>query len=375
MACELKFNENGKFDILLFGDLHENNDLSTPKRKAEVEDMLLLMETSLKSLKPDLVILLGDIFGATNKEEYRKVFNRCLKPVIDRNIPLAYVNGNHDHEHETSIYEMLEVFQEYENCIAFNATPDIENSISYFATIKGSNDNKDKFNLWFIDSNNLADDGDYDWVHDDQIEWYENVAAQLKKENDNLPLPALLFQHMPVPEEYELLRPASLLERPVAVQGHGIRENTWYVLKEGVKGYLGEGPCPPSFNNGQFDSWKKTGDILGAFFGHDHMNDFEGFVDGIYLAQNKLAGFKPYTDGGRSGVRLVSLDENNPLSFSTEMFYFKDFGLKSKSLGPIESWLTDRQSINLTKLRNVALGAAAVGIGIKLISGIVKKRR
>ena len=375
MACQLEFNENGKFDILLFGDLHENNDLSTPKRKAEVEDMLLLMETSLKTLKPDLVVLLGDIFGASDKDEYREVFNRCLKPVFDRNIPLAYVNGNHDHEHETSIYEMLEVFQEYENCIAFNATADIENSISYYATIKGSKDDTDKFNLWFIDSNNLAEDGDYDWVHDDQIEWYENTAKQLKNENDGLPLPALLFQHMPVPEEYELLRPASLIERPVAVQGHGIRENTWYVLKEGVKGYLGEGPCPPSFNNGQFESWKKTGDILGAFFGHDHMNDFEGFVDGIFLAQNKLAGFKPYTDGGRSGVRLITLDEGNPLTFSTEMFYFKDFGLKSKSLGPIESWLTDRQSVNLTKLRNAALGIVAVGAGIKLVSSIVKKRR
>ena len=56
---------------------------------------------------------------------------------------------------------------------------------------------------------------------------------------------------------------------------------------------LGEGPCPPDVNNGQFTSWVKTGDVIGAVFGHDHINDFVGDVDGIKLIQTRERAFRP----------------------------------------------------------------------------------
>ncbi|MBO5290076.1 MAG: hypothetical protein J6B35_00640, partial [Clostridia bacterium] len=44
----------------------------------------------------------------------------------------------------------------------------------------------------------------------------------------------------------------------------------------------------------QFESWKKTGDIFAAFFGHDHVNDFRMNIDGIDLYQTLGAGYFTY---------------------------------------------------------------------------------
>ena len=380
MNTPLRFSENGKFKIMICGDPHVKSKLSTDLHVRKDFDTQALLKAALDETKPDLVVLMGDIISAPTVEEYRKCFMHYTRPIRERNIPLAYVNGNHDHDRQkhVSMEEMLHVFQEYENCIAFNATPEIENSINYYANILSSKDDTPKFNLWFIDSNNLYPDSSiskYDCIHDDQIEWYEKTAQEIKKANGDKPLESMLFQHIPVPEVYNFLRVAKPWEIPVAVKGHGIWSNKYYVLKEGIKGYMGEGPCTPCINNGQFDSWKKSGDIIGAFFGHDHMNDFEGYHDGIYLAQNKLSAFFAYTDGCRCGVRLLTLDENDPRLFDSEMVRFKDLGLKPTSLGPINSRMTDRVSVNLTIARNVALVAGGVIAAGVITKKIIDKKR
>ena len=78
-------------------------------------------------------------------------------------------------------------------------------------------------------------------------------------------------------------------------------------------------PCPPhmEFNHrNQFESWKKTGDIIAAFFGHDHINDFHINIDGIDIYQTLGAGY--FTYGKERGGRLIVLDENNPTDIYTE---------------------------------------------------------
>jgi hypothetical protein len=160
-------------------------------------------------------------------------------------------------------------------------------------------------------------------------------------------MPSFVFQHTPVPEEYELLRKAKFWELPIAFRGYGAHSDTLYVKKKGCLGYHGEGPCSPDVNSGQFESWKKVGGVLAAFFGHDHLNDFSGFVDGIMLAQHKTAGFRAYTDGCKSCVRCVTLDEKDLSTFTHELKRFKQFGLKCESLGPVIRTLSDRQSLIL----------------------------
>lgn len=375
---DLKFNKDGTFKILCFGDLHEKIDITDIKSRRKFNDMSVFMETSIKALKPDFAVFLGDTLCVRDETEgfgnYKAALKNILQPVLDAKIPFGYVFGNH--EHDTGQQELIiEAYDQFGSCFVYNDDPDITGSLNCALPIKSADGTKDAFIMWFIDSLSRCPDrsvSNYDWVREDQIEWYERKAAEYKEKNGRT-VPAVLFQHIPVTEEYELLREAKLWERPVAVRGHYKWKNKYYVAKGEMDGYLGEGPCAPYYNGGQFESWKKTGDVKGAFFGHDHLNDFTGNLDGILLGQNKTSGFRAYTDGCRSCVRLITLDENDPENIHTTVYHFKDFGLKCTSLGPIMKRVTDRQSVNMHWASYIIGGAAAVTVSGVLIKKFIKK--
>ncbi|MBQ7837597.1 MAG: metallophosphoesterase [Clostridia bacterium] len=369
---KLKFNE-GKFKILLFGDIHENHDYKT---SLNFKDMQKLMNAALDEFKPDLCVLLGDNCNTgkyeENPEAFKEMVSDLVKPITSRGIPVASVLGNHEHDHGHED-EVVAVYGSIDGVIMRNDTPaEVTGNANFKELIYSSDGEKPVFCLWFIDSNNCHEDRNvshYDFVHTDQIEWFEAESAKLKELNGGKPMPSFVFQHTPVPEEYELLRKAKLWEIPVSVKGYNSHSGTRYVGKKGVEGYVGEGPCSPDVNNGQFASWKKVGGVLGAFFGHDHLNDFSGFHDGIFMAQHKTAGFRAYTDGCRSCVRLVTIDEKNPEKFTHQLKRFKEFGLKCECLGPIFKRFSDRQSFYMHLFANIGMGVA----GVAAVGFIIKK--
>ena len=361
----LKFNKNGEFKILLFGDLHEKDDYeSNPKFK----DMQKLMRAALEQYNPDICVFLGDICSSSlakeNPEAFSNMLSAIVAPLKQRGIPVYCIMGNH--EHDPGIDKiLLEAYKATDGVIMDNMHPLDGDYADYYELVYSSDGKRPVINLWMLDSNNLYPDkkiSNYDFVHTNQLDWFEKTSEELKKLNYSKPIPSFIFQHIPVPEEYELLRKPRFWEIPVSVKGHNTREKNRYVLKKGCEGYLGEGPCAPDFNNGQFAVWKKVGGVMGAFFGHDHLNDFSGFVDGIYLAQHKTAGFRCYTDGCRSCVRLITVNEKEPQSFKCELKHFKEFGLKCESLGPVFKRISDRQSFYLNLLFK-SLGAIA-GAGV-----------
>ena len=370
--------KDGKFKIMLLGDLHDCYDMKNDNAAEKMDDTLALIGKAVKELKPDLVIYMGDNARASTEYEMRAVISRITYPVSVSDTPFDLVFGNHDRECEVDLPTQLKLYREHENCYAFNADDGLSGYGNHNLVIKSGDGEKDIFNLWFIDSHNLYSDRSksyYDAVHEDQIEWYKKTAKELADKNGGKVLPSLLFQHIPVPEEYELLREAKPYEKLDSVQGHKTYSDKYYMLKPEVEGYLGEGPAVPDFNSGEFAAWKETGDVLGAFFGHDHMNDFAGYVDGILLAQCKTAGFRVYTDGCRSGVRLITLEENNPENVQTRMYHFKDFGLKSKSLDPYMRNVSDRQDMKL-KAAGAAVGTvAAVTAAAVAANKVLKKTK
>ena len=370
--------KDGKFKIMLLGDLHDCYDMKNDNAAEKMDDTLALIGKAVKELKPDLVIYMGDNARASTEYEMRAVISRITYPVSVSDTPFDLVFGNHDRECEVDLPTQLKLYREHENCYAFNADDGLSGYGNHNLVIKSGDGEKDIFNLWFIDSHSLYSDRSksyYDAVHEDQIEWYKKTAKELADKNGGKVLPSLLFQHIPVPEEYELLREAKPYEKLDSVQGHKTYSDKYYMLKPEVEGYLGEGPAVPDFNSGEFAAWKETGDVLGAFFGHDHMNDFAGYVDGIILAQCKTAGFRVYTDGCRSGVRLITLEENNPENVQTRMYHFKDFGLKSKSLDPYMRNVSDRQDMKL-KAAGAAVGTvAAVTAAAVAANKVLKKTK
>ena len=134
------------------------------------------------------------------------------------------------------------------------------------------------------------------------------------------------------------------------VQGQDLRKGTFFSAdrKAGTTGYVGEAPCAPDFNNGQFAAWKETGDVFAAFFGHDHMNDFVGMTDGIVLGQCKTASFRVYGDGLMQGVRVLDLDDRRPRCLETRMARYRELvGSKCQSIKGRNKMIPDRWNVKI----------------------------
>lgn len=322
----LKFGADGKFKILHITDIHcvqpvmdddENREIPDNKYKETIN----VIEKLVAKTNPDLVVFGGDnVSGYWEEFTYdyiKQTIEDITAPIRERNIPLGVVFGNHDGELGFHAEFQMMMYMEYPNCRSNLNDADVFGCGNCCLTVKDSKGEKDAFAIWLMDSNDYekhpAGDG-YAHVHDDQIEWYEKRAAELKAANGET-VPAILFQHIPVQQELDGYKEVSAEDEYTFS-----RDGNYYVLgNEILEGRVREVPCPPNTNvdySGQLKSWKKTGDIFAAFFGHDHINDFRMNVEGIDLYQTIGAGY--FTYGAERGGRLIVLDENNIREIETE---------------------------------------------------------
>lgn len=328
---ELKFNKDGKFKVLHITDIHEVDPEMDDDENPEIPkccsiEAVNVIEKSIEQTNPDLVVFGGDnISGYWQEFDYeyiRKTIEKIIEPVKKRNLPLAICFGNHDSEIEKFFREFqMTLYMMYDNFIGTYNPEEMHGCGNQNIVIKSSKSDKAAFNIWIIDSNDYPHDETgkrlegYDHVHKDQLDWYEKTAEKLKAENDNKPLPAILFQHIPVQQEYD-----ALIEVDESTPGAVERDGKYYILNDEylISGEMHEAPCTPADKSRtEFDLWKKHGDVLAAFFGHDHVNSFEVEVEGIKLIQTIGAGYHTY--GNVHGSRLIVLDENNPDDIHTEL--------------------------------------------------------
>ena len=224
MSNTLKFN-NGKFTIMTLGDLHENLAIDTPLKQKKRNDMHRLVEAGIRVHRPDLIVLLGDTLNerddSADFSAYKEALRDILKPILDSGIPFCYVLGNHEHD-QGQEKQIVDAYSQFETMVGENDTTAPRGNFNCNILVKNSAGTEDILNLWFIDSNNCCDDksiSNYDWVHEDQIAWYENKAREIKDTHNGKTIPAILFQHTPVYEENYIMREAKFYERPFAAKG------------------------------------------------------------------------------------------------------------------------------------------------------------
>lgn len=326
----LQFRKDGTFHILQLTDIHlvdpemdDDPDRSIPENHEK--NTFFVMESCIERTKPDLVVLTGDVVNGYWEEltyDYlQKIIRRVCGVFEKYNVPFTLVFGNHDSELNAHREIQMTLYLESPLCCGSLNAEDMTGCGTYNLPVLSADGTHKAYNLWLIDSNDYDRDQDgkfqsgYDYVHGDQIAWYEKTAAALRAENGGEPLPSILFQHIPVQQEYDLIETS---ETPVqGVPGFAGKDGIFHSIPAARSGRLREMPCPPAGNHReQFESWVKTGDIVAAFFGHDHVNDFVVEKDGILLVQTLCAGF--FTYGMERGGREIILQENNPKEILTE---------------------------------------------------------
>lgn len=315
--AKLQFNEDGTFKILNISDIQDQANL--------LEVTADFMRAAIEAEQPDLIILTGDnISGNSIAESKTETAIRAVMDVLDPyGIPVAIVFGNHDEETGMSKEAQMAIYNEYACDISYDDGEALWGCGTYNVPIFSSTDDeKVVFNCWLFDTGSNDENGDYDHVKQDQLDWYKAKSAELKAANGGEAVPSIVFQHIIVPEIYEALD-----EVDAATEGAVAKYGKYYALPEtAVEGsILGEAPCPSGTNGGEFDALLECGDVLAVVSGHDHTNSFIVPYKGIDIINTPTCGFRSYGSSESRGIRVFELNEATPAEYTTRIVTFNDY--------------------------------------------------
>lgn len=306
--AHLSFGTNDQFTILQLADIQDTFAMF-PIVKDFIRDIV-------PATNPDLIVLTGDNFSGgschtgihmIDKVLVKVAISQYMSVLDSYGIPIAIVFGNHDAETTVSKEEQMEIYNTYTNSISYNEGSSTYGCGNYNVPIYASQDSEELlYNLWMVDSGMYDDiNGGYDYVHQDQIDWYVNTSNELKAHNNNVPVPSLMFQHIIVPDIYDALLPVE-----AGTQGAIGHDGNYYLLNPANTkgGVMHESPCPSNTNSGQFEAVVNQGDVVAMVFGHDHVNSFIVEHRDVDLITTPGVNFASYGDEGR-GARVFTLDK------------------------------------------------------------------
>ncbi|MBP3391267.1 MAG: metallophosphoesterase [Clostridia bacterium] len=327
----LRFNEDGKFRIVIFADIQDTYPLK--------EDTVRYMNQILDQEKPDLVLLAGDNHcGSLGNESQLKTYLTAMcEPMESRKIPWAQVYGNHvegGYKFKMGApgkEEQQKIFESFKYNVSKAGT--VYGMGNYVLPILRSDSDKIGFNVFGLDTHNYLNEktgtqqnlygqkfenavlvenpiygtlfdpgGKYETIHADQIRWYWKSSLALEEYNGSK-IAAMMFFHIAQIEwEYITRNP----------------EQT------NMTGKDVEGIWPSELSSGLFHACYERGDVKGMFVGHNHQNDFTGTYMGIQLGFTPTIGSLAYFSPETRGARVVEVDQDDAFNFTTRLVYCKD---------------------------------------------------
>lgn len=330
----LKFGEDGKFRIMHITDTHFTD--------FPFAESIAFIENALDEYQPDLVIFGGDNikgwFDTSMQLGVKAAIDQLVAPMEERNIPFSFVYGNHDWEaYLCPKTTQNRMYAAHSNCVMPDGYSTIFRAGNGNILIKDSKGEKDIFNLWLFDSGTKIKTGKtkVESVNSVQLNWYKRTSEKLKKQNGGEAIPSIVFQHFPVQEITKIFDEAesgvSCGETKYVLKPNitdGITNGVTGISNDTMATHLNKSVEIPTKNSGEYSAWVSQGDVIGAFFGHAHVNDYCGITDdGVILGATLSAGgfnIASRFDGedGNSvearGLRVIDIDENVLLDSSKE---------------------------------------------------------
>lgn len=313
---------DGEFTILQISDPQDD--------RYAAYDLINFVKLALEETKPDLVILSGDIvedsragdFGIDDEnfregvevdtyeetlDNVKAATNNIFSIINDAKIPFAVAQGNNDYASGVTNEDWLKIYSSYEYSLTADMSNDADGKIDFNLEILGS-DGKTAFNVWMMDNGRNG-------ISEEQIAWYESQSNALAASNGGKPVPSILFQHIPVDDMGNLFEECNFWDEGAVIEGG----KCYRLNQELADGYY-VGAILPGQTTEQFKSWKKQGDILGAYFGHWHTAGWTGVWDGIELGFTygcEFAKPAPY------GIRVFTLHEDDIENYDNELYTYE----------------------------------------------------
>ena len=311
--AKLQFDENGNFKILVLADIQTGYPVP--------DDMITFIYESVEFAQPDVIVLCGDNINTEEPEAFDDVFNALTRT----GVPYTAVLGNHDEESSGGLTrdEIIEKYMSYDGSLVYDADPALHGAGTHNLPVLSSDGSKVAFNLWMFDCGDYVYNSHgewlgYDWVREDQIEWYNTVRDEMTAENGGELVPSIVFQHI-IPQEpcEKIFAPSDVNMGDLTINFQDGTSHTFIPDVNAYGGYLFEKSCPSYGNDGQWAAMQEGGDVLGVVVGHDHVNNFIADVDGIDLIQTPGCTFTSYYNNLIQGARVIEINEENPWEYST----------------------------------------------------------
>jgi 3',5'-cyclic AMP phosphodiesterase CpdA len=293
------------FRILQLTDMHINGPNS------DVIDGLAMAEVLIVTLKPDLVIVTGDICGGP----LNGVFAQTVIDFFEQfNISYTFALGNHDGEGDFDDDDVARTFSTGRYSL-FSRGPGSIHGWSNSAVNLVDPSGRVVYSLITIDSNRYRDyttsaTTDYDYIYPDQGVWYKWFVNGLAKQQGRQ-IKSMLFYHIPLPEINDVR--AELKKVDPDAEAFSFREN----------------PCPSGQNAGFWGTVQAVNSTTHMFFGHDHTNLLDYVWGGVHWIYGLKTGPSSYHDNDRLGGTLITIGQDG---LATIQFVYQDYVRASEGI-------------------------------------------
>lgn len=305
-GLKLNFREN--FKILQLNDIHLAN---KDDAERQLKHLQKLVDWANKDNKVDLIVLDGDVFTFAEKTTVYRVFNWLDSTKI--NWTLTF--GNHDEQGYypiTWVTSTLNALNEkrlsknesycvFKDCQYDGVTG---NANFYINLMEGD---VAKYQVIVMDSNryNFGSYIGYDWIKDNQVDWYRDVVTKSKVGANYVP--NVMFFHIPIPE-FKLAKE------------NATQTGNWVVKNYGP----GEGIASPKMESSElYKAMKEYGATKGIFVAHDHENNWATMYEDILFSFGVNSTDRIYYADGLIGCQTITI--KNDLSLELHQAFHANY--------------------------------------------------
>ncbi len=272
------------FRIISTSDLHFGDD---PDLRNKCLTMLM---NQIADTKPDLVVLTGDIILGKYQHIDAIQFAQFMEKI---GIYWAFVFGNHEAREEKGRFKelLMKCQTRFPHCLTRQGKKDLFGLCNFCINILKS-ENEILKTLFMFDSGRDILDRDrekygvpadmkgYDFIKNDQMEWYGDKLSSLEKIYGDVK--SFMYMHIPI-KEYDY-----------TVSQNSDGSFSFTDKCEYFYGAAYESVGSSGFNSGLFSLIKEKGSTEAVFCGHDHLNGYCVKYDGVFLVYNQTGGYETY---------------------------------------------------------------------------------
>ena len=332
------FTTDGEFKVMHLTDIHIGGGFLS---KSVDEKALNAVAAMVTREKPDLVIATGDIAfpvpydaGTFNNRSGAKAFANLMESL---GVYWDVTFGNHDAE-AYSYFDreaMAEFYsdEDFKYCLFQPGPEDVDGYGNHIIKVKNSKgvitqalvliDSQDYVNSNIIESIK----GNYDNIHANQVEWYEDEILRMNAENEKIskesvPVSSLAFFHIPLVEMDEAWT-------QFRENGYKDTENFKYI--EGMIGELGRQVCCGYGEDDLFEKMLELGSTKAMFNGHDHVNNTTFEYKGILFSYGYSVDYFAYSGidklGSQRGCTMITCKPDSSFTIDKHNFYSDRYDL------------------------------------------------